>query len=310
MSDVGLDYLTLGQPLSTLSGGECQRIKMASELHKKGNIYVLDEPTTGLHMSDTSHLLAMLDRLVDAGNTVIVIEHNLDVIRNADWIIDLGPEGGSKGGRIMFTGTPTDLLADPDSLTAEYLRRGSGSRPDLAAPRSPDQRTTSGGSGSDQSRNPSQTQPAPNSAHSAASGSSSNGSTSPTDVPVHHRRSVAPPAATTPHEPIARTIGLRRGKTSARIAAIDESVTPMPSSRAPGARPPTRIGVNVIPATVALITASPTLPNARTTVPTRAIRKPAVPSDPIRPRCRAWRASAPSAIGSTAPGSRRSTSAR
>ena len=100
MSDVGLDYLTLGQPLSTLSGGECQRIKMASELHKKGNIYVLDEPTTGLHMSDTSHLLEMLDRLVDAGNTVIVIEHNLDVIRNADWIIDLGPEGGSRGGQI------------------------------------------------------------------------------------------------------------------------------------------------------------------------------------------------------------------
>jgi excinuclease UvrABC ATPase subunit len=124
MSDVGVDYLTLGQPLSTLSGGECQRIKMASELHKKGNIYVLDEPTTGLHMSDTSHLLALLDRLVDAGNTVIVIEHNLDVIRNADWIIDLGPEGGSKGGRVMFTGTPAGLLHEPQSLTAEYLRRG------------------------------------------------------------------------------------------------------------------------------------------------------------------------------------------
>ena len=122
MSDVGLDYLTLGQPLSTLSGGECQRIKMASELHRKGNIYVLDEPTTGLHMSDTSHLLAMLDRLVDAGNTVIVIEHNLDVIRNADWIIDLGPEGGSRGGLVVFTGTPTDLLDAPGSLTAEYLR--------------------------------------------------------------------------------------------------------------------------------------------------------------------------------------------
>jgi excinuclease UvrABC ATPase subunit len=123
MSDVGLDYLTLGQPLSTLSGGECQRIKMASELHKKGNIYVLDEPTTGLHMSDTSHLLAMLDRLVDAGNTVIVIEHNLDVIRNADWIIDLGPEGGSRGGQIVFTGVPTALLEAPGSLTGEYLRR-------------------------------------------------------------------------------------------------------------------------------------------------------------------------------------------
>jgi excinuclease UvrABC ATPase subunit len=123
MSDVGLDYLTLGQPLSTLSGGECQRIKMASELHRRGNIYVLDEPTTGLHMSDTSHLLAMLDRLVDGGNTVIMIEHNLDVVRNADWIIDIGPEGGSKGGGIMFTGTPAALLESPDSLTAAYLRR-------------------------------------------------------------------------------------------------------------------------------------------------------------------------------------------
>jgi excinuclease UvrABC ATPase subunit len=124
MSDVGLDYLTLGQPLSTLSGGECQRIKLASELHRKGNIYVLDEPTTGLHMSDISHLLALLDRLVDAGNSVVVIEHNLDVVRNADWIIDLGPEGGSKGGRIMFTGTPAELIAADDSLTGEYLRRG------------------------------------------------------------------------------------------------------------------------------------------------------------------------------------------
>ena len=124
MSDVGVDYLTLGQPLSTLSGGECQRIKMASELHRKGNIYVLDEPTTGLHMSDTSHLLAMLDRLVDAGNTVIVIEHNLDVVRNADWIIDLGPEGGTKGGQILFTGTPTDILDAKHSLTGQYLRGG------------------------------------------------------------------------------------------------------------------------------------------------------------------------------------------
>jgi excinuclease UvrABC ATPase subunit len=123
MSDVGLDYLTLGQPLSTLSGGECQRIKLASELHRKGNVYVLDEPTTGLHMSDTSHLLAMLDRLVDAGNTVVVIEHNLDVVRNADWIIDLGPEGGTRGGEIVFTGTPTDLLGTERSLTGEYLRR-------------------------------------------------------------------------------------------------------------------------------------------------------------------------------------------
>ncbi|MEJ7749051.1 MAG: excinuclease ABC subunit UvrA [Candidatus Limnocylindrales bacterium] len=122
MSDVGVGYLSLGQPLSTLSGGECQRIKLASELHRKGNIYVLDEPTTGLHMSDTEHLLALLDRLVDTGNTVIVIEHNLDVIRNADWIIDLGPEGGTRGGQIVFEGTPTELLDAQDSLTGLYLR--------------------------------------------------------------------------------------------------------------------------------------------------------------------------------------------
>ncbi len=122
MRDVGLDYLTLGQPLSTLSGGECQRIKLASELHKKGSIYVLDEPTTGLHMSDVSHLLAIIDRLVDTGNTVIVIEHNMNVIRRADWIIDMGPEGGSKGGRIMFEGTPTQLRDAPHSLTGAYLR--------------------------------------------------------------------------------------------------------------------------------------------------------------------------------------------
>jgi excinuclease UvrABC ATPase subunit len=122
LSDVGLDYLTLGQPLSTLSGGECQRIKLASELHKKGSIYVMDEPTTGLHMSDISHLLAIMNRLVDAGNTVIVIEHNLDVIKNADWIIDMGPEGGHKGGRVMFEGTPQQLLDAPHSLTSAYLR--------------------------------------------------------------------------------------------------------------------------------------------------------------------------------------------
>src|SRR5215216_5748222 len=98
MSDVGLGYIRLGQPLSTLSGGECQRIKLASELHKEGSIYVMDEPTTGLHKSDTAHLLEIINKLVDGGNTVIVIEHNMDVVRNADWIIDMGPEGGSKGG--------------------------------------------------------------------------------------------------------------------------------------------------------------------------------------------------------------------
>jgi excinuclease UvrABC ATPase subunit len=122
MSDVGLDYLALGQPLSTLSGGECQRIKLASELHKDGSIYVMDEPTTGLHKSDIGKLLSIMNRLVDSGNTVIVIEHNLDVIKNADWIIDMGPEGGNKGGRVMFEGTPEELLSAEHSLTSEYLR--------------------------------------------------------------------------------------------------------------------------------------------------------------------------------------------
>ncbi|HEY1016038.1 MAG TPA: excinuclease ABC subunit UvrA [Herpetosiphonaceae bacterium] len=122
LGDVGLDYLTLGQPLSTLSGGECQRLKLASELHKQGSIYVMDEPTTGLHMADISHLLGLINRLVDAGNTVVVIEHNLDIIRNADWIIDLGPEGGAKGGQVLFEGPPEQLLAAPSSLTAAYLR--------------------------------------------------------------------------------------------------------------------------------------------------------------------------------------------
>jgi excinuclease UvrABC ATPase subunit len=123
MHDVGVDYLTLGQPLSTLSGGECQRIKLASELHKHGSVYVLDEPTTGLHMSDIANLLAVLNRLVDGGNTVVVIEHNMDVVRNADWIVDLGPEGGSKGGRIVFEGTPRQILDAPGSLTGQYLAR-------------------------------------------------------------------------------------------------------------------------------------------------------------------------------------------
>lgn len=123
LSDVGLHYLTLGQPLSTLSGGECQRIKLASELHKKGSIYVLDEPTTGLHMSDIDHLLEIMNRLVDEGNTVVVIEHNLEVIRNADWIVDMGPEGGTKGGKVLFSGTPHDLLKVKDSYTAQYLQK-------------------------------------------------------------------------------------------------------------------------------------------------------------------------------------------
>ncbi|MBB6637518.1 ATP-binding cassette domain-containing protein [Cohnella thailandensis] len=122
MSDVGLNYITLGQPLSTLSGGECQRIKLASELHKKGSIYVMDEPTTGLHMSDIGHLLAIMNRLVDAGNTVIVIEHNLEVIAQADWIIDMGPDGGSKGGQVVFEGTPSQIIHSEQSITGKYLR--------------------------------------------------------------------------------------------------------------------------------------------------------------------------------------------
>lgn len=108
LSDVGLNYLTLGQPLSTLSGGECQRIKLAKELHKKGNIYILDEPTTGLHMSDIDKLLKILNNLVDHGSTVVVIEHNTDIIRQADWIIELGPEGGRNGGKVIFEGKPMD----------------------------------------------------------------------------------------------------------------------------------------------------------------------------------------------------------
>ncbi|WP_372637744.1 ATP-binding cassette domain-containing protein [Cohnella sp.] len=122
MSDVGLNYITLGQPLSTLSGGECQRIKLASELHKKGSIYVMDEPTTGLHMSDIGHLLEIMNRLVDAGNTVIVIEHNLDVISQADWIIDMGPDGGSKGGQVVFEGTPAQIVDAEQSITGRYLK--------------------------------------------------------------------------------------------------------------------------------------------------------------------------------------------
>jgi excinuclease UvrABC ATPase subunit len=124
MNDVGLNYLTLGQPLSTLSGGECQRIKLAGELHKNGSIYVMDEPTTGLHMSDTGHLLEIIDHLVDQGNSVIVIEHNTEVMKHADWIIDLGPEGGHKGGQILFEGTPADLLHAEQSLTGRYLANG------------------------------------------------------------------------------------------------------------------------------------------------------------------------------------------
>lgn len=125
MLDVGLGYMTLGQPTSTLSGGEVQRLKLASELHKQGNVYVLDEPTTGLHNQDVARLLQLLRRIVTAGNTVIVVEHRQELIAQADWIIDLGPEGGRKGGKVMFTGTPEQLLACADSLTGQYLRKNS-----------------------------------------------------------------------------------------------------------------------------------------------------------------------------------------
>ena len=129
--DVGLGYLTLGQSLDTLSGGELQRVKLADELKKSGSIYVMDEPTTGLHMADIEVLMGLLNRLVDNGNTLIVIEHNLDVISQADWIIDMGPDGGKKGGEVVFQGSPIDLLKDGKSLTAEYLRRDMQSIPGL-----------------------------------------------------------------------------------------------------------------------------------------------------------------------------------
>jgi len=121
LDDVGLGYLTLGQPLSTLSGGERQRLKLAAELGKEGNIYVLDEPTTGLHMHDVDTLIALFDRLVDAGSSVIVIEHNLDVIARADWVIDLGPGAGQEGGTVQFEGVPAELARAKGSVTGEYL---------------------------------------------------------------------------------------------------------------------------------------------------------------------------------------------
>lgn len=126
VADVGLGYVTLGQPLSTLSGGERQRLKLACELHKAGSIYVMDEPTTGLHMSDVGLLLDIMNRLVDAGNTVVVIEHHPDIIRSADWIIDMGPESGARGGTVIFQGTPEQLVEGQGdaarSITGNYLR--------------------------------------------------------------------------------------------------------------------------------------------------------------------------------------------
>ena len=124
--DVGLGYVTMGQPATTLSGGEAQRMKLASELHKNSNgksFYILDEPTTGLHTDDIARLLKVLERFVDAGNTVLVIEHNLDVIKSADHVIDLGPEGGEGGGTIIATGTPEEIAAVSDSYTGHYLKK-------------------------------------------------------------------------------------------------------------------------------------------------------------------------------------------
>ena len=121
--EVGLGYMTLGQPLSTLSGGERQRVKLATELGKAGKTYVLDEPTTGLHMSDVDRLIDLMDRLVDAGNSVIVIEHNLAVIARADWIIDMGPGAGRAGGTIVSQGPPAKVMHDPASVTGSFLRK-------------------------------------------------------------------------------------------------------------------------------------------------------------------------------------------
>ncbi|MER5766487.1 excinuclease ABC subunit UvrA [Streptomyces sp. NPDC001985] len=122
LTDVGLSYLRLGQPLNTLSGGERQRLKLAIHMAEKSSVYILDEPTTGLHMADVDKLLALLDRLVDEGNTVVVIEHHQAVMAHADWLIDLGPGGGHDGGQVVFTGTPAQLVADAETLTAQHLR--------------------------------------------------------------------------------------------------------------------------------------------------------------------------------------------
>ena len=121
LADVGLGYLTIGQPLTTLSGGERQRLKLATHMGEKGGIYVLDEPTAGLHLADVEQLLGLLDRLVDSGKSVIVVEHHQAVMAHADWIIDLGPGAGHDGGRIVFEGTPADLVADRSTLTGEHL---------------------------------------------------------------------------------------------------------------------------------------------------------------------------------------------
>lgn len=122
MQEVGIGYLSLGQSLDALSGGERQRIKLALHLRKRGNIYILDEPTTGLHMSNISRLLDVLNRLVDNGSTVIVVEHNLDVIAQADWLIEMGPGAGHDGGSVIFEGTPEEMTQSNTSVTGRYLK--------------------------------------------------------------------------------------------------------------------------------------------------------------------------------------------
>ena len=123
LAETGLAYLALGQPLSTLSGGERQRVKLAKELGAKGTIFVLDEPTTGLHAADIRKIMALLESFVERGNTVLVIEHNVDVMKLADYIIDVGPDGGTAGGEIVFTGTPVEMAERADTITAKYLRK-------------------------------------------------------------------------------------------------------------------------------------------------------------------------------------------
>jgi excinuclease UvrABC ATPase subunit len=129
MAGVGLGYLRLGQPLTTLSGGERQRLKLATHMGADAGLYVLDEPTTGLHLADLEQLLGLLDRMVDSGKSVIVIEHHQSVMAHADWIIDLGPGAGHEGGRIVFEGTPADLVAARSTLTGEHLAAFVDGRP-------------------------------------------------------------------------------------------------------------------------------------------------------------------------------------
>ena len=126
INEVGLGYVKLGQPATTFSGGEAQRIKLAAELSRRSTgktLYILDEPTTGLHTADVRKLLEILQKLVDGGNSMIIIEHNLEVIKCADWIIDMGPEGGQGGGKVVAAGTPEDIAKNPESQTGKYLQK-------------------------------------------------------------------------------------------------------------------------------------------------------------------------------------------